>query len=270
MRVLLGMLRWDTVIHDILKDCRLLIYPMVNPVGIYHRSRSNGNGVDLMRNAPVEAEDIPKFGMLAGHRISPKLPWYRGSAGAEMEIEAKTLCDFIEREAFNSPCTFSLDIHSGFGTVDRLWFPYAKSKAMFPDITVAAALKELLDTTYPNHVYCVEPQSLQYTTHGDLWDWLYLKHHAIKKNSLYIPYCLEMGSWLWVKKNPRQLFTALGAFNPVIPHRTQRTLRRHLLLFDFLVRAAKSYKNWTEIFKDRYDVLEQTAQTLWYDQTSPK
>ena len=41
---------------------------------------------------------------------------------------------------------------------------------------------------------------------------------------------MEMGSWTWVKKNPRQFFSLLGIFNPLIQHRQLRVLRRHLPL----------------------------------------
>ena len=53
-----------------------------------------------------------------------------------------------------------------------------------------------------------------------------------------------MGSWLWIKKNPRQLFSRMGIFNPLIGHRQQRVLRRHLTLLDFLARAAGSHTQW--------------------------
>ncbi|MCY1558728.1 hypothetical protein D9M68_956870 [compost metagenome] len=60
-----------------------------------------------------------------------------------------------------------------------------------------------------------------------------------------MPLTLEMGSWLWIKKNPRQLFSRKGIFNPLIGHRQQRVLRRHLALLDFLSRAASSHTRWT-------------------------
>jgi hypothetical protein len=53
-----------------------------------------------------------------------------------------------------------------------------------------------------------------------------------------------MGSWTWVKKNPRQLFSRLGIFNPILEHRQQRVLRRHLPLLEFVVRAAVSHRRW--------------------------
>jgi hypothetical protein len=60
------------------------------------------------------------------------------------------------------------------------------------------------------------------------------------------------------------VFSSLGIFNPMIPHRLQRTLRRHLALLDFLVRAAVSHDNWA-----RRDLLvqgraEMKARSLWF------
>ena len=53
-----------------------------------------------------------------------------------------------------------------------------------------------------------------------------------RRTAFFLPLTLEMGSWLWVKKNPRQLFSRHGIFNPLIEHRQQRVLRRHLALLD--------------------------------------
>jgi hypothetical protein len=53
-----------------------------------------------------------------------------------------------------------------------------------------------------------------------------------------------MGSWLWVKKNPRQLFSRHGIFNPLIEHRQQRVLRSHQMLLDFMARAACGHSRW--------------------------
>lgn len=62
---------------------------------------------------------------------------------------------------------------------------------------------------------------------------------------LFLPLTLEMGSWLWVRKNPRQLFSPVGPFNPILPHRLRRVLRRHLPLIDFLQRAVHNAEAWT-------------------------
>jgi hypothetical protein len=76
-----------------------------------------------------------------------------------------------------------------------------------------------------------------------------------------------MGSWNWVKKNPIQLLSFLGAFNPVKQHRMQRTLRRHLPLFDFLVRALISNQAWAVKSNNRKD-LESTAIREWLNPSS--
>ena len=54
---------------------------------------------------------------------------------------------------------------------------------------------------------------------------------------MFLPVTLEMGSWLWVKKNPRQIFSRHGIFNPMIEHRQQRVLRTHIGWLDFITRA---------------------------------
>jgi hypothetical protein len=163
-----------------------------------------------------------------------------------MEIESQALCDFVEEQMFESESALAVDVHSGFGVIDRLWYPFARSREPFPRQKEVESLGHLLSKSYPNHVYQIEPQSLTYTTHGDLWDHLFDKHYSIHGNvgPLFIPWTLEMGSWMWVRKNPLQLFSAFGRFNPIKIHRYRRILRRHIPLFDFLVRAVKNYRTW--------------------------
>ena len=110
-------------------------------------------------------------------------------------------------------------------------------------MVVLHALKDLFQETLCNYRYVFEPQSSQYLAHGDLWDHLYLRSQEHPEN-VFLPMTLEMGSWTWVKKNPRQFFSLLGIFNPLIEHRQQRVLRRHLPLLEFFVRAACSYHRW--------------------------
>ena len=50
------LLQWDEMIHLALKRSRIAVLPIVNPVGMYLLRRSNGNGVDLNRNSPIDAE----------------------------------------------------------------------------------------------------------------------------------------------------------------------------------------------------------------------
>ncbi|WP_133716788.1 M14 family zinc carboxypeptidase [Methylocaldum gracile] len=265
LRTLVEMARWDRVTRDMLSTTRLLIMPLVNPVGMYLKRRSNGNRVDLMRNAPVRAEGLSRWHLFAGHRISPALPWYQGQEDAPMEIEAQTLCDWVRREIFPARTALSIDVHSGYGKVDRLWFPFAKTRKPFPALAEAVALKHLIDKTHPNHVYCIEPQSRQYLAHGDLWDYLYDEYRTVRPDGRYIPFTLELGSWLWVKKNWSQAFSALGVFNPRLPHRVRRTLRRHLLLFELFYRAVRSPEPWTELDEAERERLRRQGLEWWYD-----
>lgn len=162
-----------------------------------------------------------------------------------MEIEAQALVDYVKKEVFPSVMATTVDFHSGFGMVDRFWYPYAKTKAEFPNIREVESLKYLLDETLPHHIYSIEPQSSSYTANGDLWDYLYDMHRDMGADTLFLPWTLEMGSWNWVKKNPKQIFSALGLFNPIIGHRYDRTMRRHQALIDFLFRAGRN-RFWTQ------------------------
>jgi hypothetical protein len=181
-----------------------------------------------------------------------------------MEREAESLVRIVRRELFPSQFAMALDLHSGFGLVDRLWFPYAYSRAPFDRLDLMYALKSRLDRSLPNHFYLMEPQSSQYVTHGDLWDHLYLLHRQSCRGQVFLPMTLEMGSWLWIKKNPKQVFNALGIFNPMMPHRLQRTLRRHLGLLDFIFRATVSHRNWTPEGEDRVASFSEHGRSLWY------
>lgn len=262
LETLARLLQWDEMIAETFQRLRLVFVPIVNPGGMMMRRRSNPNGVDLMRNAPIEAEGKSRFPLVSGHRISPILPWYRGKEGWESEGQA--LCDFARREVLGAKVSLALDIHSGFGTVDRLWFPYAKCHRPFPHISEMMRLKNLLDSTHPNHVYVVEPQSQSYTTNGDLWDFLYDEQRSNAADKVFIPMALELGSWLWVKKNPRQMLTLLGAFNPLIPHRYQRILRRHVTLLEFLQRATIAHKKWAYPSTAEKLLGQEAAKSLWF------
>ncbi len=264
LKTWLELMEWDELTRAAAARMRVLFYPLVNPGGMFAFTRSNPQGVDLMRNAPVDVEDPGFWKPYQGQRFSRRLPWYRGKAGAPLAHEAQALCDFVEKQVARASVTVSLDVHSGFGAIDRFWFPYAKRRAPFSRLAETYRFKRLLDGTYPNHVYRVEPQSHQYTTHGDLWDYLFDRHEAKGPERLFLPFSLEMGSWNWVRKNPRQLFSLLGAFNPVLPHRKQRTLRRHVMLFDFLVRAVHGHKMWAPIPTEERAALNEEAREHWY------
>ena len=254
-------LQWDALLHRQLESLRRVFMPLINPGGVWLGTRANPNGVDLMRNAPiVSSERVPL--LIGGQRISPRLPWYRGALDAPLEAESGALCAVVEAELLAREFSIALDCHSGFGISDRLWFPYAHTVTPIAGLPEMLALKEIFDQSNSHHRYIFEQQSRQYLTHGDLWDHLYRRAEA-QAGCTFLPLTLEMGSWLWVKKNPRQLFSRHGIFNPLIDHRQQRVLRRHLAWLDFLTRAAGSHQRWRPTGAAREE-HRQRALDLWY------
>lgn len=242
LKTLKERISWDKDLQLQLKDRRIVCLPVVNPWGIENRHRANFNGVDLMRNAPVEAEKATF--LVGGHYISPKIPWYRGSKN-EMEKESRVLIRFLQEEVFPASVSIALDFHSGFGVKDQLWYPFAKSKEPFPFLEQFQNLSKLFEQVYPHHIYNIEPQAKHYTTHGDLWDYaLELQQASPYQSQTFIPLTLELGSWSWAKKNPIQLFSILGLFHPIKPHRYSRVMRRHIALLDFLFKAIKNDHAW--------------------------
>jgi hypothetical protein len=260
-------LQWDAALGHMLEQVRLVFMPVVNPGGMLLRRRANPCGIDLMRNAPVEADRRDVAFFMGGQRMWRRLPWYRGAVGEAMQPEASALCEVVRQRVLGHRFALTLDCHSGFGAHDRIWFPYAYTRRPIECLPEIYALRTMFRTTHPYHdIYIIEPQSRQYLTHGDLWDHLY--DTAGRSPGSYIPLTLEMGSWIWVKKRPGQIFSSLGMFNPVVPHRLRRTMRRHLTLFDFLIRAAISHRNWLPETGAR-DGLRETAMAYWYRSPGP-
>lgn len=249
LRSLVARLRWDEGLHRQLEGVRLVFMPLVNPGGMWRRTRCNPQGVDLMRNAPLEAVERVPF-LIGGQRFSARLPWYRGPLDAPMQIEGRALCQVVSEELLDHVFSLALDCHSGFGLRDRIWFPHAHTTTPMPHLSEVHALHELFRQSYPHHDYLFEPQSRQYLAHGDLWDYLYLQASE-GGNRVFLPLTLEMGSWLWIKKNPRQCFSRHGIFNPSPNHRLQRVLRRHLVWLDFLTRAAVGHRHWLPAAAER-------------------
>lgn len=252
---LLQRLSWDQHINHVLDSCRIHILPLANPIGLKNNSRCNGNGIDLMRNAPIQAEERVNF-MVGGQRLSRYLPWYRGHEG-EVEIETALLLKLANQP---SPFTLLLDVHSGFGAQDQIWFPLASSTKPIPHLPELFRIYQLLQNNYPHNNYRFEPQSLHYLTHGDIWDCAYKQ--AQQTQLRLLPLTLELGSWRWLRKSPFS-FNRDAVFNPMKPHRVQRVLRHHLSLMEFLIRICGSHANWWPENDQRQD-LQESALKHWY------
>ncbi|WP_417521823.1 M14 family zinc carboxypeptidase [Marinobacter sp.] len=261
LRNLANRLRWDEHLAERLKHVRLVVVPMLNPGGMYLNRRSNPSGVDLMRNAPIQAQGQSSF-LVGGQRISPLLPWYRGKLNQKMEPENLALQRIIDDVLPGRPFSISLDCHSGFGWRDQIWFPYAYRRRPMRNISSIMALKLLWEQSYPHHDYQFEPQSEHYVTHGDLWDYFYKRHNR-RTSAPWLPLTLEMGSWRWLRKSPRQAFSREGLFNPLVAHRHQRVLRSHLILLDFLLDACANYGHWVPNSSEG-EWLRAAARTHWY------
>ncbi len=263
---LIDKISWDTHLADFFKTNRIVAVPIVNPSGMYLSKRSNARGVDLMRNSPIESHDSPPY-LLGGHRISKFLPWYRGEqvmgAKPQMEPELSALEAVYDLRVRQSDFCISLDLHSGFGMKDRLWFPYATENKASPDLPYYFEIKNRLDKTNPYHIYQVEPQAHAYIIHGDFWDYIYKKsgHEGTGK---FIPWTLELGSWMWLKKNPKQLFSLTGFFNPILPHRRHRIFRRHVPLLDFFLKVVGSHDTFFGELKKNIETVRSQAFDSWY------
>jgi hypothetical protein len=187
--------------------------------------------------------------LLGGQRLSRRLPWYRGAASAPMERECAALCELICAEVLSRPFSIALDCHSGFGMRDRIWFPYAHTRKPFSHAAELHALMEHFSRAYPQHPYLFEPQSRRYLAHGDVWDFLCAE--AATRGQIFLPLTLEMGSWRWIRKYPRQLWSRLGLFNPLPAERLRRVRRNHLSWLYFLCHAARTYREWLPQADDR-------------------
>ena len=264
MPALLFQLAWDELLHQQLQKVRLVFMPIVNPGGMFTFKRANPNGVDLMRNAPHRAESPVPF-LAGGQTLTPLLPWYCGRAGAAMEQESAVMLQVVRDQLACRPFSLALDCHSGYGFADSIWFPYARTRRLMPHLPEMFTLMTMLEQSMPHHAYSFEPQSNQYLLHGDLWDHAY--DHA-PQGHVFLPMTLELGSWLWIRKNPRQLFSRHGIFNPIKAHRVKRVLRRHADLLDFLTRAAFAAPRWLPS-TDRRAQLSQLATAHWRPRQLP-
>jgi len=154
LRSIVGRLRWDLGLRHQLERLRMVFMPLVNPGGFAQGTRANPQGVDLMRNAPIECREHNAAPLLGGQRLSATLPWYRGPAGVPMQREAQALCDLVEQELASHAFALSIDCHSGFGLTDRLWFPFAHTPKPIEHLAELHAFSALLDEALVHHRSC--------------------------------------------------------------------------------------------------------------------
>lgn len=250
-------LEWDCQLQQLLTKIKIAFVPIVNPIGLLRSTRCNGHRVDLMRNAPIEAESKVTF-LVGGQKLSSHLPWYRGHQGVEQETRA--LIQYVELLKACSTSLISLDAHSGFGMTDHIWFPFAGSSKPVSSLGQIYYLEQLYQSSYPYHNhYSFSPQNLIYRTHGDIWDYL----AANKSDKPFLPLTLEMGSWSWVKKNPRQVFNFAGLFNPQKQHRQVRALRKHTVFMQFLMDLAAS-RELEHMSAEGLKLQNQAAINRWF------
>ena len=235
---------WNIALTKNLENLRVVSIPIVNPGGMFLNRRSNPQGVDLMRNAPVDAEKGKLF-WPSGQTVSSKIPWFRGNP-QDMEIENKVLESFVSTHMFQAPFSMALDIHSGFGLRDRLWYPYGKTLNPMPDEALARKLARYFKVSHPFHRYIFEKQSDSYMIHGDMWDHLYDKFKATNAETKFIPWTLEIGSWSWLLSRPHHIFNISRLFHTDDSAKYSRVMRTHWGLLDFFKDMTVHHKAWVK------------------------
>ncbi|PKA00238.1 carboxypeptidase [Leptospira levettii] len=248
IRVLLDFLddlfaRKNSVLYHEIKngEVGIVCIPILNPGGVALKRRSNPKGVDLMRNSGVEAVKAPFF--FGGHKYSNFFPYYRGKV---LQTESRVLDRYFKEYFLRAENQFIpvVDIHSGFGTVDHVWWPYASTHEPCAD----EELFQQIGSNFANHLnhflYRFGPQSETYTTHGDLWDRLYDQfqsnikeiHSPISRH--FLPLTLEIGTWSDINLDPLKIFRKRGIFNPSRELK-QKSIISHRKFLSDVIRLAK-------------------------------
>ena len=231
-------IKWDEDIKSLTEKVNICGILIVNPVGRIEGYRSNGNGIDLMRNAPVKAEHaIP---LLGGQKLSKHLPWYMGEGlEKENEIVVKFLNDYV----FPSSFKMTIDIHSAFLRRSRIWIPYASGKKLpAKEAALFRQLRKTLNGIYKYNPYKYEKQEDLYRTHGDFWDYNFDRHNEVYSGT-YLPLTLEISSWNWTIKNFLKHWSLESLFSPDTRKESNAEYIKHIMVFDFLIRFMKNYKD---------------------------
>ncbi|MCE9598660.1 MAG: DUF2817 domain-containing protein [Spirochaetia bacterium] len=213
----------------------IICIPILNPGGVAMKRRSNPGGVDLMRNSGVESKSAMRF--FGGQKVSQLLPYYRGK---NLQPESRTLFALVREYLFpvRKGLIPVLDIHSGFGMKDSLWWPYAGTTQPCPDQLLYERTARILCENETDIV--PESQSNAYTIHGDLWDYLYNEFQQETRKSRFLPFTLEIGTWKEIKKEPMRLFSRRGMFNP-LPENKADTILRYRNFLERFVRLNQLY-----------------------------
>lgn len=156
-----------------LENIHIIAIPIANPYGYVNETRCNGNNVDLMRNAPFDAERVVPF--LGGHKISNFFPYYRGE---KLEEENLILVNLVDELLLKEIPLFHLDIHSGFGNETEIWTPQDTY------IDVNNSLYRLFKHS------CFIFKNQPYNSHGDMLKYLF---DTFKHKKKYVPVTLEIG-----------------------------------------------------------------------------
>ena len=98
LRSLVMRLRWDETLHRQLEAMCLVFVPLLNPGGLWRGTRANPNGVDLMRNAPQDAEE-PVPWLVGGQRLSAARDAHSRAVRelAALRLDAQRLEQQLER-----------------------------------------------------------------------------------------------------------------------------------------------------------------------------
>ncbi len=229
---------WDEDIKNITEKVNICGIPIVNPIGKIEHYRSNGNGIDLMRNSPVKAKKaIP---LLGGQRFSRHLPWYMGKG---LEKENEIVIKFLDQYVFPSDFKMSIDIHSAFLRDSRIWIPYASGKELpAKEAEVFLQVKKMLNSIYKYNPYRYEKQESIYKTNGDFWDYNFDRHNELHKGT-YLPLTLEISSWSWSLRNIFRRWSMEALFNPFNIKDSNSEYIKHIMVFDFLIRFVKNFQS---------------------------
>ena len=204
-------LPWDALLHALLERVRLVFMPLVNPGGMLRGTRANPNGVDLMRNAPVDALEPRALpgGRPAHQRRAALVP--RRRRVPPCKAESAALCRVVEertagrgRSAWRWTATRASGCATGSGFRSRT---AARPIEHLPEMH---ALHEIFEQTQQPPSLCVRaaepPVPGAWRPVGPPLP----PGLRAAPERVFLPLTLEMGSWLWVKKNPRQLFSRHG------------------------------------------------------------